>query len=580
MKMPGTRNPGLHVSLVSVLLLLFPAMSWSAPGALDSSFGTGGIVITDLPPASTSDWAEAIALQPDGKILVAGTNNTNKFAIARYTSSGSLDSGFGTNGSTITDIPVSGMVHDMVLQADGKILVCGVGNNGEFTVVRYLADGNLDTGFDGDGIVNVPFTDGPSIAFAIALQADGKIVLAGEVAVAAAGSERRYAIARLDSAGNLDSSFDGDGRVTTDVGAGGDIAYAVAVQADGKIVGAGSTGSDVSLVRYNPDGSLDIGFGTDGRTVVDPGTLDDYIYALAIQPDGKLVVAGSAIEGVADRGFLLLRVDVDGSLDAGFGTSGRVIQPVANIAWEQANALVVQPDGKLVVTGEYQFPQNDWDIAVIRFDSDGTLDTTFATTGIVTHDFGTVLDFGNAVALQPDGRILVAGQTDGDFFVMRFEGSSLDVTPGAVSFTDEIDVSPSQLQTSDMVTVGGLGTGVSVPVSVVGGEYALNGAATYTSGINWVTNGDQVNVRHTSAAAEGTTVSTTLRLGGVMAPNGIVHLGTAETVVDSYDSTTATTGSSGGGSSSSSIDWLLLAGLGLLALLRCGRRSRRPAGDE
>ena len=528
----------LPKTFLFAILMTTCQVGLGAPGEPDNTFGTNGIVVTDLPP-SVADSGMAVAVQPDGMILVAGTNNSNKFAIARYTSSGILDSGFGTNGSTITDIPVSGMVHDMVLQPDGKILVCGVGNGGEFTVVRYLANGSLDTGFDSDGIATVTFSAGASIAFSMALQTDGKILLAGEVAIG--GLERQYAIARLDTEGNLDATFDGDGRVTTDVGTGWDIAYAIAVQADGKIVAAGSTGSDISVVRYNPDGSLDTGFGTNGATVTGPGALDDYVYALAIQPDGKIVVAGNAVANVADRGFLVTRFDADGNVDSGFGTSGSVIYPVANLAREGANGLAIQPDGRIVVVGEYVSSQtpNDLDIAVIRFDSNGSLDATFATGGVFTHDFGTILDLGNAVAIQPDGKILAAGETDGDFFVIRLENTSFDVIPDMVSFTDEINVNPSQLQTSNLVTVIGLDSGVSVPVSITNGEYALNGSTTYNNGINWVVNSDQINVRHTSAASTGTTVSTTLSLGGVMAPNGITHLGTGETVTDTYSTTTA-----------------------------------------
>jgi len=220
----------LQRAFLFAILVITSQAGLGAPGGLDNGFGTNGVTVTDLPPA-VADSGQAVVVQPDGMILVAGTNNSNKFAIARYTTTGSLDTAFGTNGSTITDIPVSGMVHDMVLQPDGKILVCGVGNGGEFTVVRYLANGSLDTGFDSDGIATVAFASGVSIAFSMVLQADGKIVLAGEVDVG--GGERQYALARLDTAGNPDATFDGDGRVTTDVGTGSDISYAVAVQSDG-----------------------------------------------------------------------------------------------------------------------------------------------------------------------------------------------------------------------------------------------------------------------------------------------------------------------------------------------------------
>ena len=205
----------------------------------------------------------------------------------------------------------------------------------------------------------------------------------------------------------------------------------------------------------------------------------------------------------------------------------------------------------------------------------GELDPTFDTDGIVITELqggGTFTETAEAVAVQPDGKILVAGLTDNDFAILHYDGFTLDVTPDAYTFTDVTGVDQGQPQTSNIVTVGGLDLGVSMPVSVADGEYTLDGGTTYTSGINWVTNGDQVNLQHTSAAAEGATVSTTLSIGGVMAPNGIVHLGTAETASDIFESTTED--DDDGGSGGSSIDWMFMFALGVIVLFRRHREIR------
>ena len=549
MEFSGKKKFGICTIAVCILLLLFHPIGWAAPGDLDLNFDTDGdgIVITDLQGNNTTDTAAAVAVQPDGKILVAGTSGTNKFAVARYLSTGSLDSEFGNNGVTITPLPdLGGVAHSMVLQADGKILLSGIGAGGEFALVRYLASGVLDTSFDSDGIITTPIGVGQAAsANAMALQSDGKIVLAGQANVG--GGNIDFAVARFNSNGSLDTAFDGDGKLTTPlVALVQDYASAVAVQADGKIVVAGHTNSGkFGVVRYNKDGSLDAGFGNNGIVVTAVGAIDAYAYAIALQPDGKIVVVGNALVDVGYRGLAAVRYNADGSLDNSFGTAGKVITSLAGLGMEGAEAVVVQPDGKIVVTGEYVSSQSpsDLDLAVLRYNSNGGLDTSFGTNGIVTLDLGSLSDFGNGLAVQPDGKILVAGSDSADFVLLRYEGFNLDVTPDAYAFImDDSDnnVIPSQLQTSNLITVSGLDTGVAVPVSVSGGEYAINGSTTYmsVSAINWVGNNDQINVRHTSAASENTTVSTILKLGGVMAPNGVTHLGMSETVEGTYHTTT------------------------------------------
>jgi uncharacterized delta-60 repeat protein len=227
-----------------------------------TSFGTDGKVIT----SGQSGWGYSVIQQADGKLVVAGyTYNGwtgNDFALIRYNSDGSLDTSFGINGKVITIVSSgSNRGYSATAQADGKILVAGYSNGAgnDFALIRYNNDGSLDTSFGTNGIVITPVGVGYSsdIGYSITLQADSKILVAGS-----AGND--FALIRYNSDGSLDTSFDTDGKVITPMGLGYSVGYSVTVQTDGKIVVAGvntdGTGSDFALARYNPDGSLDSTF--------------------------------------------------------------------------------------------------------------------------------------------------------------------------------------------------------------------------------------------------------------------------------------------------------------------------------
>jgi uncharacterized delta-60 repeat protein len=569
---------GIQILVVWLQILLFQSTGWATPGELDTTFDTNGIVITELQDANITETAEAVAVQPDGKILVAGTWGTNSFALARYLSNGTLDSGFGTNGVVITP---SGFIPDLVLQPDGKILLAGTEGNLDFKVVRYETNGTLDNEFDTDGIALATMSTIKAEARGVALGPDGKITVVGYAEVSADNQD--YAVARFNSDGSPDTAFDTDGIVTTEPGTlSNDFGQAVALQSDGKIVVAGQVSFETGVVRYNVDGSLDTGFGANGVVTTDVSDLlgakiggSEDVYAIATQPDGKILVSGSSISASNTRGFMVVRYNPDGSLDNTFGSGGMVVTTIVGNGGNQYAAdVVVQPDGKILLAGTYIGAPNDHDFALLRYDANGNLDTSFDTDGIAVLDLGSTNERAEGLAIQPDGKILVAGATTNDFAVLRYDGFTLDVTPTAPTLTDETDVALSEVQTSNLVTVTGLDTGVSVPVSVASGEYALNGSTAYTSGINWVANGDKINVRHTSASNENTTVSTLLRVGGVMAPNGITHLGTSETTTDSYDTKTLSTSidtsedDSGGSSGGGSAGWMLLKVLLLIVIFR------------
>ncbi|HKI85197.1 MAG TPA: delta-60 repeat domain-containing protein [Thermoanaerobaculia bacterium] len=388
------------------LLLLLPGASRAADGTLDTAFGSNhtGLVLTDAGGNGFPSEAAAIAIQPDDKIIVAGDNllsGSSDFALARYNPDGTLDDSFGSNhnGVVLTDFSGSGSQDD---------------------------------------------------AFAVAIQSDGKIVAAGE---SRASGSYDFALARYNPDGTLDTSFGSnhDGLVLTDFSGSGslDVAHAVTVQSDGKIVAAGyssaSGGYDFALARYNSDGTLDTSFGSnhDGRVLTDfSGSVShDDAYAVAVQSDGKIVAAGQS-DAEGDYEFALARYNSDGTLDTSFGSNatGLVTSNFRGGSKDFAYGLAIQTDGKIVAAGESDLQGGSAsDFALARYNLNGTLDTSFGSnaTGLVLTDFSGSGPYSYAfgVAIQVDGKIVAAGNsgtTDtGDFALARYSSNgTLDTSFG------------------------------------------------------------------------------------------------------------------------------------------------------
>lgn len=579
---------------------------YAAPGDLDTGFGTGGVVTTQV-VAGASETVRAMAIQVDGKIVVAGytfntTNQEKRYALSRFNSDGSLDTGFGTGGSTIVSLSFD-EPKDMTILPDGKILVLGSswsvasGSSSEdIVLLRFNSDGSLDTTFDSDGStvtdINMAITqanagsaDTPS---RMALQSDGKILVSAQTRVT--GDD--IAILRYNSDGSLDTSFDSDGILRFNLNPVltiSDYARAIAVQPDGKIVIAGewwaSSGINGNknpfVARFDSSGVLDPTFGIDGVSESLDIKVGDDVTDLLIQPDGKILVAGFARDSVSSTtgaDYLLIRYNADGTLDTSFDNDGYVVTEGSNSSRDQGYSVVLQADGKILLGG--LFESSD---ILLRYSPDGSLDTTFSADGKATSG---ILDWGWATVIQPDGNILNAGSANSysQFGLVRYEGDGLDIQPDAFSFTDETGIDNNDVVTSDLITVSGLSTGVTVPVTISEGEYALNGATVYQSHIGYVQNGDQVNVRHTAAAVTGDSVNTTLSIGGQHAPdNTTLVLGNI--LSDIFTSTTGTSsgsGPSGGSSSSGSSGSFPVALLWIFLLFKfyrlrdlCGKRMCR-----
>jgi len=399
--------------------------------------GGTGLVTTDV-NTSQDDVAFAVVRQPvDGKIITVGTSFTTPASIVviRYNTDGTPDSTFGTNGITVTGLPpADASAFAATLQADGKLLVagrsCPLSGTSSFLLLRYHTDistgtpGTLDTaGFNSPlGYVVTPIPSGSSTsANAVALRG-GNILVAGHSNI---GGQFRIVLAQYTSTGALDTAGFGAGQgfVTTQIGSLDADAAALAVQGDGKIVAAGLAGSaasqiwDVALLRYNTDGTLDLPFGgtNTGMVIKDIGSSSNYANAVAIQGDGKIVVAGNAFvnsfAGTSD--IAVLRYNTDGSLDTGFGNpNGYVTTNVS--AFDNGFAVAVQSDNKIVVAGNADAGTGDR-LALLRYNADGSLDadpmTGFGTGGIVTRAASgpSTIAGAFAVLLQPGGEIVVAG---------------------------------------------------------------------------------------------------------------------------------------------------------------------------
>jgi uncharacterized delta-60 repeat protein len=412
----------------------FGLLRLNTNGSLDLSFSGDGKQSTEF--LGDDDMAEDVVLQPDAKIILAGSAENAgipHFALSRYNPDGSPDNSFSGDGRLVTELgPGADFAFSLAVQPDTKILVGGwtsLPNNYAYAAVRYLTDGSLDNSFDGDGILKDYRPGGSTYYQASAIQPDGKILAAG---FSKSPDIFHFALARYLVNGKLDNSFSADGMTGIQFGFGQDMAQAVAVQPDGKIVVAGSgfNGSnyDFALARLLPDGTPDNSFSGDGKLLTDFSGYDDAVNAIVIQPDGKILVAGYSITA-GNRDFALARYNEDGTPDNSFSGDGKLVTDFGSPS-DIAMGLMVQPDKKIIAAGNYNFNTNS-DFALARYNPDGSPDLSFNGTGMLTTDFNGGRDEVYAAALQTDGKIVLGGNTSSgsgqDFAVARYNtNGSLD----------------------------------------------------------------------------------------------------------------------------------------------------------
>ncbi len=421
---------GLQLSIViGSCVTLVASMTIAADGDLDTSFSSDGKYRYDM--GSFDDHGYGMALGPDGTIYVVGVsgNANDDIGVSRLTAAGALDPSFnGTGRRVINYVWGNDEARDVAVQADGKIVVVGssfIDTLDNFVVLRLNNNGSYDTSFNSLGYHHINFSH-DSFARAVAIQSDGKIVVVGFVDQSFA-SDVDIAIARFNANGSLDTSFSGDGMQTFDTAWGWAEAWDVAIQPDGKILVAGwaqvDTLREFIVLRYNSNGSLDTSFNTFGYTGVNFGS-DSLGRAMVIQPDGKIVVAGT-VEQTIDKDIAVARFNSNGSLDTSFSGDGRQTYD-GSWGWDEGWGVALQEDGKIVVAGSATV-DTIIDLWVLRYTTAGVLDTSFGGFGYAGTHFGTDT-FGRAVAIQPDGKIVVAGYDEvppyDSFAIVRFEGDS------------------------------------------------------------------------------------------------------------------------------------------------------------
>ena len=450
-------------NILIIVFALQPFLAFGQPGSLDGSFGIDGKVTTSF--GNTSDFGKSVILQPDGKILVAGSSYDGAdtyFAIARYNSDGSLDNTFSFDGKVTTSVNGNNYGESLALQSDGKILVGGYSSQlnsvkRDFAIARYNSDGTLDNTFSQDGKLTIDIgTNQDDYGCCIVVQPDGRILMAG---VSNDNSNfnisENFAVIRLNPDGSLDNSFDNDGKITTDILI-SDYPSSMVLQSDGKILVAGTSldnqyDSYYAVTRYNYDGSLDSDFSADGIMIQDiSGPIgNDFAKDIAIQPDGKILIVGNKQASFNEENDLLfMRYYPDGSLDNTFNTTGIVETDIGN-NYNVGTSVVPQFDGKILVAGSFH-DSNDAGFALLRYNLNGSLDNSFGLNGVVKTSFNGY-GYANDCTVQSDGKILVVGGASGNFALARYN-SGLNV--GLMDFSlveNSLLIYPNPLQNLEIL---------------------------------------------------------------------------------------------------------------------------------
>jgi uncharacterized delta-60 repeat protein len=412
--------------------LTFANTAVAAPGQPDLTFGFDGFRTVDF---GGNDVANALVVQPNGRVVIAGSTivgDNQNVAIARLTAAGDLDASFSGDGRFTYEPGPGGSNPDyanaVTLQRDGKIVFAGTGVNGLLADVgRLHANGTFDKSFDGDGHRGYDWGAGADTATAVAVRPNGRVVIAGH---ATPGDD--IVVQQATANGSIDGTFgerDGAFRLERSTV---DRAGGLALQPDGKVIVAGTVGPNLIVVRLTAGGALDRSFSGDGLVFVDHGGAE-FGYGIALAPDGRIVVVGTLRRGPNDADFLLVRLNPNGSLDGSFGRGGRaVLDPVRAI--DDGRTLALQPDGKIVFAGTVFAADGDVGgfAEIERVTPAGAWDRTFHTDGHVGFDYaGAGQDTGLALALQSDGKIVVAGSSAAgqNFGVARLEGGPFPPPP-------------------------------------------------------------------------------------------------------------------------------------------------------
>jgi uncharacterized delta-60 repeat protein len=403
------------------MVLVAAQLASAAPGDLDPSFGHRGKLVRDF---GDDDHAAAVAIRDDGRIVVAGDvgiGRHSRLMVVRLRRTGRLDRTFAGDGVKLVDLAgPTDYVGDLALDDQGRIVVAGTTGSEDisdvdysFGVARLRPDGRLDRTFDHDGIQSIAIHGGYpwDSAEALAIQTSGRIVIGGWTGDPFGA--KAFALARLRENGSSDHSFSGNGQLITRFNPNSELpesAGAVASLDDGRIIVAGAAEGDFAMARYLPTGELDDSFSQDGKQTTDFQGRRDGAEDLAILGDGRILAAGQANVGRGGRSgdFGLARYSPDGALDASLSGDGRQVADIAGRT-DRAEALAVQADGRVLVAGGAEGAAGKFDFALARFLPDGEPDASFSGDGRETVRISRRSDLGEDLALDRRGRAVVVG---------------------------------------------------------------------------------------------------------------------------------------------------------------------------
>ncbi|HYO10425.1 MAG TPA: hypothetical protein VER17_15760 [Tepidisphaeraceae bacterium] len=456
-------------------------LRYKTDGTLDDTFDGDGKVITDLP---TNVRIDAVAIGADGKILVGGAidqASTWDWFLARYNANGTPDNTFDTDGYLTRDFFNLGYgdeLHAISVQADGKILATGVAtgpSTSEMATVRFNTNGSLDTTFDGDGVAIMDFFGGVDYASDVLAQSDGKILVVG--GSVPSGGYRQFVLVRYNANGTPDTTFDGDGKASTNFGVSA-FAREVARQSDGKYVVGGLVGTDGSamnwaVARYNANGSIDTTFGAGGTNSVPGSTVLPDVhghvflgYGIAVQADDKIVFGGDVEDPASTNSYTgVVRYNANGTLDATFGAGGKRITDVGAVSGgfsgTSAGAdLALAPDGKILVSGNDYRSGSSGDLTVLRYHAVSVAEPT-------------------GTASLSSGVLTVTGTSGPDVVSLAYSGGTFTATVNGTpfSFTDPVgSISVSLLAGADVLNLNGGVPGGSVDLGDGADSVSLSAA--------------------------------------------------------------------------------------------------------
>lgn len=378
--------------------------STSRSGDLDHTFGRNGSWWL-TPVASISN---DVAIEADGSVVTAGSaaGMGGRILVTRTDAAGRPDCCIGSVEEGVLRLNLTSgddWAEAVAIQPDGKIVLAGHigGSSDSMVVVRLKPDGARDTTFSGDGVATIDFGRGLDVAVDLALRPDGRMVVAG---IAGGGNSRRIGVARLTANGSPDLTFSGDGKVATDLGGNGEFGFGVAVQPDGRVVVAGvKSPQDAVVLRYKANGRLDPTFSGDGIKPIAFTAHGSAATGIAVADDGDIVVSGTDLSGGGR--FAVARLDGTGRFDRTFASDGTLVVD-AGPGWDEAWDVELQPDGRIVLGGDTGSGNS---FAVIRVLADGTLDPAFSGDGRASYNLVTGGELAIGLALQPDGRAVLAG---------------------------------------------------------------------------------------------------------------------------------------------------------------------------